>query len=95
MPSTPASSTRSTLRPQMSRSCAPTGVKGVVETAKTPRIGVSVMEEVLSVGGAGQRRVIQMVLVSVYCANASRPLSRPPKPDSLYPPKGVVMSPSE
>src|SRR5699024_5880377 len=49
---------------------------------------------VLSGRGAGQRRVIQMVLVSVYWAKASRPLSRPPKPDSLYPPKGVVMSPS-
>jgi catechol 2,3-dioxygenase-like lactoylglutathione lyase family enzyme len=30
---------------------------------------------------AGQRRVIQMVLVSVYWSMASSPLSRPPKPD--------------
>jgi len=28
-----------------------------------------------------QRRVIQIVLVSVYCSRASMPLSRPPNPD--------------
>lgn len=37
----------------------------------------------------------QTVLVCWYCSNASRPLSFPPKPDSLNPPKGAVISPSE
>ena len=33
--------------------------------------------------GAYPRSVNQIVFFSVYCSNASRPLSRPPKPDSL------------
>jgi hypothetical protein len=35
-----------------------------------------------------------MVLSWVYWSCACMPLSRPPKPDCLKPPKGVVMSPS-
>ena len=41
-----------------------------------------------------QDRSIQMVFSSVYCSWAAIDLSRPPKPDCLNPPKGVVMSPS-
>src|SRR4051794_14905382 len=41
------------------------------------------------------RNWIQMVLVSVYWSWAWTDLSWPPNPDCLYPPKGVVMSPSE
>ena len=35
-----------------------------------------------------------MVLVSVYWSWDSRPFSLPPNPESLYPPNGVVLSPS-
>lgn len=38
---------------------------------------------------------IQIVFSSVYCSCAATDLSRPKKPDSLNPPNGVVMSPSE
>jgi len=38
---------------------------------------------------------IQIVFFSVYWSIDSRPLSLPPKPDSLNPPNGVKMSPSE
>ena len=44
--------------------------------------------------GRHQERSIQMVFSSVYCSWAAIDLSRPPKPDCLNPPKGVVMSPS-
>jgi hypothetical protein len=39
--------------------------------------------------------LIQIVFVCVYCASASVPLSRAKEPDCLYPPKGVLISPSE
>ena len=41
-----------------------------------------------------QLRSSQMVFCSVYWSCADSPLSRPPNPLSLYPPNGVVMSPS-
>ena len=37
---------------------------------------------------------IQVVFISVYWSWAWTDLSWPPKPDCLYPPNGVVMSPS-
>ena len=43
---------------------------------------------------AGSVRSIQMVLSWVYWSWAWMPLSRPPKPDWLKPPKGVEISPS-
>ena len=38
---------------------------------------------------------IHIVLVCIYCSNASVPLSRAKEPDCLYPPNGVLISPSE
>lgn len=65
-------------------------------------IGVDDVDEMLDKLSARDERgrgqgltEIQTVFFSVYWSNASRPLSRPPKPDSLKPPNGVVMSPSE
>lgn len=43
----------------------------------------------------GQRSCIQIAFVCRYWSCAAMPLSRPPKPDCLYPPNGTPMSPSE
>lgn len=43
--------------------------------------GLAFIPDFSGLATPGQRRVIQMVLVSVYCSRASMPLSRPPNPD--------------
>ena len=73
---------------------ASAAIAAVVAVVTIPGAGVTVpVEEPVSFRGgvpgpvdrlrSAQLSANQIVFFSVYCSNASRPLSRPPKPDSL------------
>ena len=83
---------------------SPSSVRtGLPPLAQREPAGASSIDGKTADGAFGHRTVsstdrsevsIQIVFSSVYWSCAKTDLSRPPKPDSLKPPNGVVMSPS-